>query len=270
MAEFVSLDWMFAYLALGAVVGFVAGLLGVGGGGIMVPVLTAMFIAQGIAIDQVVHLALGTSMACIVFTSVASLRAHQKKQAIIWPVASRMSIGVVVGTFAATFLAAQLNSSYLAIFFAVFMSFVAYRAFFKAGNTEEQHLPSTQHMVLSGTGIGVISALVSIGGGSLTVPYLTAKGINIKKAIGTSSAVGLPIAIAGTLGYLLNGWQVEYQQAYVYGFVYLPAVLIIALVSFFTAPLGAKLAHALPVPVLKKVFAILLALLSVKMLHSVL
>lgn len=269
MAEILSIDWLLAYVLLGAIVGFVAGLLGVGGGGIMVPVLTAMFIKQGVAVGQVVHLALGTSMACIVFTSIASLRAHQKKGAIIWRVANRMSIGVVVGTFAATFIAAQLNSSYLAIFFAVFMSFVAYRAFFKGGGEQEQSLPSTQHMVLSGSGIGAISALVSIGGGSLTVPYLSAKGVNIKKAIGTSSAVGLPIAIAGTLGYLLNGWQVEYTQPYVYGFVYLPAVVCIAIVSFFTAPIGAKVAHALPVATLKKIFAVLLALLSVKMLYSV-
>lgn len=265
-----TLEWIAIYLALGAVVGFVAGLLGVGGGGIMVPALTSIFIAQGVSKDQVVHLALGTSMACIVFTSIASLKAHQRNQAVLWPIVSRMAVGVLFGTFLATFVAAQLNSTYLAIFFSAFMGYVAFQAFFKNSNSSDAKPLTTTHMVASGTGIGAISALVSIGGGSLTVPYLTAKNIDIKKAIGTSAAVGLPISIAGTIGYLLNGWQVEYHREWVFGFVYLPAVLCIATVSFFTAPLGAKLAHSLPVATLKKLFAILLAALSIKMLMSVL
>lgn len=264
-----TLEWIAIYLALGGVVGFVAGLLGVGGGGIMVPVLTSIFIAQGIAKDQVVHLALGTSMASIVFTSIASLKAHQRNSAVIWPIVSRMAIGVLLGTFLATFVAAKLNSTYLAVFFSVFMGYVAFQAFFKKSVTVETKALSTPQMVASGTGIGAISALVSIGGGSLTVPYLTAKNIDIKKAIGTSAAVGLPISIAGTVGYLLNGWNVEYHRDWVFGFVYLPAVFCIALVSFMTAPLGAKLAHSLPVATLKKLFALLLAALSIKMLLSV-
>lgn len=265
-----TLEWIVVYVSLGAIVGFVAGLLGVGGGGIMVPALTSIFIAQGVAIEQVVHLALGTSMACIVFTSIASLKAHQRNQAIIWPVVSRMAVGVIFGTFLATFVAAKVNSTFLALFFSVFMGYVAYQAFFKKANAARDGDLTTQHMVASGTGIGAISALVSIGGGSLTVPYLTANNINIKKAIGTSAAVGLPISIAGTLGYLLNGWSVEYGKEWVFGFVYLPAVAFIAMASFFTAPLGAKLAHSLPVGTLKKLFALLLAALSVKMLFSVL
>lgn len=264
-----TLEWIAIFALLGVVVGFVAGLLGVGGGGIMVPALTAIFLAQGVDVEKVVHLALGTSMACIVFTSIASLMAHQRNQAILWPIAKRIAIGVIVGTFLATFLAAKLNSQYLAIFFSVFMSYVAITTFLKKPTEKNKQPISDQHLMFSGTGIGAISALVSIGGGSLTVPYLTANNIDIKKAIGTSAAVGLPIAVSGTLGYLINGWSNEYQQPWVYGFVYLPAVIIIAMTSFFTAPLGAKLAHSLPVSTLKKIFAVLLMLLSLKMLFSV-
>ncbi|MFD2165379.1 sulfite exporter TauE/SafE family protein [Thalassotalea euphylliae] len=262
-------EWLLAFSILGVVVGFVAGLLGVGGGGIMVPALTVMLLAQGIDTESVVHLALGTSMACIVFTSIASLRAHRKAGAIVWPVVSKMSGGVILGTFLATFLAAQLNSLYLAMFFSAFMGFTAWQMFFKkTANAEETEI-STLQLLSVGTGIGAISALVSIGGGSLTVPYLTRKGIDIKKAIGTSAAMGLPISVAGTLGYLVNGWSKSYGEHLTLGFVFLPAVACIAVTSFFTAPIGAKVAHALPVAVLKKVFALLLVALSIKMLTSV-
>lgn len=263
------LEWLLVFAALGALVGFVAGLLGVGGGGIMVPALTSIFLMQGVNTTQVVHLALGTSMACIVFTSIASLRAHHKNSAIIWPIVSRMSAGVIVGTFLATFVAALISSLYLAIFFSVFMGFVAYQAYFKKPNNDISQPPSSLNLVVSGSGIGAVSALVSIGGGSLTVPYLTAKNIDIRKAIGTSAAIGLPISLAGTAGYLLHGINVNYGIDWVYGFIYLPAVIIIATVSFFTAPLGAKLAHSLPITLLKKFFALLLAILSIKMLVSV-
>ena len=124
-------------------------------------------------------------------------------------------------------------------------------------------------MFFAGNGIGAISALVSIGGGSLTVPYLTWQNIKLKKAIGTSAAIGLPIALAGTVGYIINGWGENNEISYTLGFVYLPAVLLISLLSFFTAPIGAQLAHTLPVSMLKKVFAGLLIVLSLKMLFSI-
>lgn len=264
-----TVEWLLIFTLLGCVVGFAAGLLGVGGGGIMVPILTSIFLSQGVETEQVVHLALGTSMACIIFTSIASLRAHQNNQAVLWPIVHKMALGVIVGTFLATFVATFLNSTYLAIFFAAFMGYVAFGMFNKKSTKGEVSTLTTSNLVVSGTGIGAISALVSIGGGSLTVPYLSSKNINVKKAIGTSAAVGLPISVAGTLGYLVNGWNVEYGQEWILGFVYLPAVAIIAVTSFFTAPLGAKLAHSLPVATLKKLFALLLVALAVKMLLSV-
>lgn len=264
-----TIEWILAFLLLGSVVGFVAGLLGVGGGGIMVPLLTLIFLHQGIALDSVIHLALGTSMAAIIFTSISSLRAHQSHGAINWNIVKLMSFGVILGTFIGTFFASNLSSLYLAIFFTLFMAYVAIKLLIKKQIHTENSQISKKNLFFSASGIGAISALVSIGGGSLTVPYLVSKGINVKKAIGISAAIGLPISVTGTLGYLINGWNTNLGYDYTVGFIYLPAVFLISITSIFTAPYGAKLAQKLPVDVLKKVFALLLILLSVKMLFSI-
>lgn len=266
----IEIQWIISFLFLGSVVGFVAGLLGVGGGGIMVPMLTIIFLKQGVHVDNVMHLALGTSMASIIVTSFSSMRAHKKHDAINWKIVKLMSTGVIIGTFAATFLASHLSSLYLAIFFTVFMGYVALNMLFKKQNNGEIKEIKNSNLLISSTGIGAISALVSIGGGSLTVPYLTSKNIDIKKAIGTSAAIGLPISIAGTLGYLINGWNNDVTYNHSLGFIYLPAVFLIAITSFVTAPFGAKLAQHLPVKILKKIFALLLVSLSLKMLLTVL
>ncbi len=264
-----GLEWIAWLLLLGAVVGFMAGLLGIGGGGIMVPVLTTIFLLQGVPVETVVHLALGTSMASIIMTSLSSLRAHHAKGAVLWTVVARMSPGVLLGTFAATFLAVHLNSLYLAIFFSCFMAYVAVQMFINKKPKPERELMGIGGLFLAGSGIGAISALVSIGGGSLTVPYLSWQNVDIRKSIATSAAVGLPISLAGTLGYLVNGWSNTSSEDYIFGFVSLIPVVIISIMSFVTAPIGAGLAHKLPIPVLKKVFALLLISLSLKMLTSI-
>ena len=265
-----EIEWILSFLFLGSFVGFMAGLLGIGGGGIMVPVLTSIFIFHGIAADNVVHLALGTSMASMIITSFSSFRSHNSKNAVIWIAVKGMVYGIILGTFLATFLASSLSSFYLAIFFAIFMAFVSSQMFFNRKPKPCRELAGKRGLFIAGSGIGAISALVSIGGGSLTVPYLTWQNIEIKKAIGTSAAIGLPISIAGTVGYLINGWGHSSPDDFIFGFVYLPAVLLISITSFITAPYGAKLAHKLPVSILKKIFAILLIILSIKMLVSVL
>ena len=265
----IEIEWILSFLLLGSVVGFIAGLLGVGGGGFMVPVLTVIFLQQGIHIDNVMHLALGTSMASIIVTSFSSLRAHQRHGAIHWKIVKLMSLGVIIGTFISTFLASHLSSLNLAIFFTIFMAYTAVKILVnKQANTANKHISNT-NLLISSTGIGAISALVSIGGGSLTVPYLVSKNINLKKAIGTSAAIGLPLSIAGTLGYLINGLDNNIPLDYSFGFIYLPAVFFISITSFITAPYGVKLAQYLPVKILKKVFAFLLILLSLKMLLSI-
>jgi len=264
-----EIEWLLSFLLLGTFVGFMAGLLGIGGGGIMVPVLTSIFLQQGVPVENVIHLALGTSMASIIVTSISSLRAHNAKGGVIWMVVKRMSAGIVLGALLATFLATSLSTVYLAIFFALFMAYVSTQMFLNRKPKPSRELVGNAGLFAAGSGIGAISALVSIGGGTLTVPYLTWQNIDIKKAIGTSAAIGLPLSIAGTLGYLINGWTNSSPQGLTLGYVYLPAVLLISTTSFFTAPYGAKLAHKLPVPILKKTFSILLIILSIKMLISV-
>lgn len=261
---------MLILLALGAAVGFFAGLFGVGGGGIMVPILTALFVARGLPADQVVHVALGTSMAAIVMTSFSSLRAHHARGAVLWPVVRYITPGILLGTFAATFLATYLSSRHLAIFFACFMTYVSLQMVLNAKPKPHRELPGAVGLASVGAVIGAVSALVAIGGGSLSVPYLAWCNVNIRNAIATSAAIGLPIALAGTLGYLLNGWGQTGLPDYTLGYIYWPAVVAISAVSYFTTPFGAHLAHSLPVPTLKKGFALLLVLLSLKMLHSVL
>ncbi|WP_299195631.1 sulfite exporter TauE/SafE family protein [uncultured Amphritea sp.] len=258
-----------AFILLGTVVGFLAGLLGIGGGLVMVPVLTSLFIWQGIPQDQVVHLALGTSMASIIITSISSMRAHNKKGGVLWSVVRMIAPGIVVGAFLATFLASVLSSATLGIFFACFLMYASVQMFLNIKPKPSRNLPGTPALFAAGSVIGSISALVSIGGGTLTVPYLSWHNIDVKKAIGTSAAIGLPISIAGSIGYLLNGLSADLQIDYVVGFIYLPGVILISMMSFFTAPVGAHVAHRLPVPVLKKVFAVLLLGLAIKMIISV-
>lgn len=262
--------FLLAFAALGAVVGFVAGLLGVGGGGIAVPVLTALFLAMGRG--DAVHLALGTSMAAMIVTSFSSMRSHRAHGNVRGSLVAVMAPAVILGTFAATFVAARAPARALAVFFAGFMAFVAWRMFRAArSDAPARALLPRPLLFAGGAGIGAVSALVSIGGGSLTVPFLGWQGVDIRKAIGTSAAIGFPIAIAGTLGYVLNGLgRVESGTGGVIGFVHVPAAVLIASTSFFLVPVGARMANRIPVVPLKRIFACVLMLLALKMLHSVL
>jgi len=260
--------WLLGYLALGAVAGFFAGLLGVGGGAIMVPVLALMFAAQGFPQEHLMHLALGTSMATIIFTSISSLRAHHAHGAVIWPIVRAIAPGIVVGTLAGANVAAAVPTRPLAIFFTVFIGYVAVQMILNVKPKPSRNLPGAAGMFGVGAGIGGISALAAIGGGSLSVPFMTWCNIKVHQAIGTSAAIGFPIAVAGTIGYMIGGHGASGLPAGSFGFIYLPALAATVVASFMTAPLGAKVAHSLPVPVIKKVFAGVLILLSAKMLHG--
>lgn len=260
--------WWLAYPVLGAVVGFFAGLLGVGGGGIMVPMLTTLFVAQGFPYEQVVHLSLGTSMAGIVLTSISSLRAHQQHGAVRWDIVRIITPGILLGTFGGTFVASRIDTAPLAIFFSAFMAYVSMQMLINIKPKPSRDIPGPAGLSLAGAGIGGISALVAIGGGSLSVPFMTWCNVKMQHAIGTSAAIGLPIAVAGTVGYMVNGWGAEGVPAHTLGYIYLPALVLVSVVSMAMAPVGASLAHRLPVPVLKKIFAGVLIALSLKMLHS--
>ncbi len=265
----IEFEWILAYIALGSAVGFLAGLFGIGGGGIMVPVLTTFFVIQGFPADHIVHLALATSMAAIMFTSLASLRAHHQHGGVLWPVVLRISPGIILGTFSVAFIAAYIPSQPLAIFFVLFMLYVSFRMFKNFKPQPSRKLPGTLGLSAAGAGIGGISALVAIGGGSLTVPFLNWCNVKIQNAIGTSAAVGFPISVAGSLGYITGGLSVDTLPEFTLGFIYIPAVIAITIVSTVTAPLGAKLAHKLPVDALKKLFAVLLLMLCANMLYTV-
>ncbi|MFT6986917.1 MAG: putative membrane protein YfcA [Psychromonas sp.] len=263
-----GLESILLFIALGSFVGVAAGLLGIGGGGIIVPALTTIFLMQGMPQTEVVHMALGTSMATIIVTSFASLSAHHKRNGVIWDVVKMMTPGILIGTFLGTFLASMLSSFYLAIFFSLFMAYVSVQMFLNKKPTPSRQLLASWGQFSAGSFIGAISAMVSIGGGSLSVPYLVWQNVDIKKAIGTSAAIGFPIAISGTLGYIINGWDNTNIDNLTFGFISLPAFFIIAFCSYFTVPLGVKLTHILPIKITKRIFAFLLISLSIKMLSS--
>jgi len=263
-------EWLLGYLLLGAVAGFFAGLLGVGGGAIMVPVLALMFSAQGFPEEHLMHLALGTSMAAIVFTSISSLRAHHQHGAVIWSIVRAMAPGIVIGTVLAAQVAARVPTRPLAMFFAAFISYVAVQMILNVKPKPSRQLPNTWGMFGVGGAIGGISALVAIGGGSLSVPFMTWCNVKMHNAIGTSAALGLPIALAGTVGYMVSGYGATSLPGGSLGFIYLPALAATVVTSMLVAPLGAKVAHNLPVATIKKVFAGVLVLLLAKMLHGLL
>jgi uncharacterized membrane protein YfcA len=259
--------WWLAYIALGLFSGLFAGMLGIGGGLLMVPTLTMMFAAQaGFPATEVLHLALGTSMAAILFTSLASLRAHHEHQAVLWKVVVQITPGILAGTLIGTMFAGSVPSRPLALFFMVFVCMVAAQMILDLKPKASRELPGALGVFGVGTGIGALSALVAIGGGSLTVPFLTWCNVRVQHAIGTSAAVGFPIAIGGSLGYIFNGWEHPGLPPWSVGYVYLPALLWLVPSSMLIAPLGARLAHRLPVATLKRLFAAILVLLAAKMM----
>ncbi|MFT3734623.1 MAG: sulfite exporter TauE/SafE family protein [Rhodocyclaceae bacterium] len=262
--------WLVAYIALGLVSGFLAGLLGIGGGLIIVAVLTFAFDAQGMPHAIVLPLALGTSMATIIFTSISSFRTHQSHGAVRWDLVRDITPGVIVGTLAGTMLAARASTAALTLFFGCFVLVIAAQMAFGLKPNPSRELPGMTGRLIGGGIIGAVSALVAIGGGSLTVPWLSWCNVRVQHAIGTSAAMGLPIALSGTAGYLWNGWSQPGLPAGAVGYVYLPALLCLLASSMLTAPSGARLAHRLPVSTLKRAFALLLVLLAIKMFWRIL
>ena len=256
--------WWIAYIGLGIFAGFLAGLLGIGGGGVMVPILVMIFTAQEFPVDQIMHLALGTSMAAIVFTAISSVWAHHRHGAVRWDVVHRMTPGVLIGTAVGTGVATRISGPSLAIFFAIFFTGVSWQMLTNRKPSPHRELPGIGGQSAVGSLIGFISCLVAIGGGTLTVPFLAWCNVKVQNAIATSAAVGFPIAVGGAIGYIMNGWGVS-ELPYTVGFVYLPAVLGIVFASMPMAPLGAKAAHRLPVLTLKRIFAVILMVLAVKM-----
>lgn len=260
------MEYYLFYALLGSVAGFVAGLLGVGGGLIIVPVLVFAFRAQGFPDSVLVHLAIGTSLASIIVTSISSMRAHHGHGAVQWNVFRRLTPGIVAGSLAGAAIADMLPSHALRTIFGVFELLVAAQMGWQASPRPHRRLPSGAGLHAAGAVIGTVSSVVGIGGGTLTVPFLVWCNVGMRQAVATSSACGLPIAVAGAAGFVLTGWNELQLPAGSTGYVYWPALAGIAVISLLFAPIGAKLTHTLPVATLRRVFAVFLAALGVRML----
>jgi uncharacterized membrane protein YfcA len=260
------MELIILYLGLGVFAGLVAGLFGVGGGLVIVPALTFLFQSYGIADSSYVHLAIGTSLATIVVTSLSSMRAHHRHGAVQWDVFRQLTPGIVVGALVGAVVANFLPTATLRIVFAVFELAVAVQIGFNLMASPHRRLPAPKAMGAVGAGVGLVSSVVGIGGGTMTVPFLVWCNVSIRKAVATSSACGLPISIAGATGFVFTGWGEPTLPPGSTGYLYWPAFAGIAAASVVFAPLGARLAHTLPVAVLQRVFAVFLAILGLRML----
>ena len=246
------------YLLLGAAAGVLAGLFGVGGGIIIVPVLVLSFTAQGIDPAVLTHLAVGTSLATIVFTSINSVLEHQRKGAVLWPVFAWMTLGILLGAGLGSLTAAAIQGPLLQKIIGVFAIVIAIQMGLELKPKAGRAVPGKLGLTAAGGVIGWASAIFGIGGGSLTVPFLVWRSVPMQQAVATSSACGLPIALAGAASFMIIGWHNPDLPAHSLGFVYLPALLGIALTSMFFARFGARLAHKLSPRLLKRLFAALL------------
>ncbi|EZQ01367.1 sulfite exporter TauE/SafE family protein [Acinetobacter sp. Ver3] len=255
---------LITFLIIGAFAGFAAGLFGVGGGTIIVPLLFIVFTQMGYDPDVIMHLALGTSLATIVVTSISSLMAHHKNGAVLWPVFKNLAPPMAIGCFAGAGIAGLLPGLHLQIMVGLFLIWVAYTMFTGANKAvnSTMALPSSSQQVAAGSVIGIASALFGIGGGSLTVPYLNRYGVVMQKSVGTSAACGLPIALAGAIGFMVFGMTAEINVPNTIGYVHIYAFVGISVMSFITAKFGAKTAHALSPAMLKKCFAVLLVIIG--------
>ena len=254
------------YLLLGAVAGTLAGLLGIGGGLIVVPVLAFTFEAQGFDAAIIMHLALGTSLATIVVTSLSSIRTHHRHGAVLWPVMRQLSGGIMVGALCGAFVADQLASVWLQKIFAIFTLLVAMQMALGLRPQGMGALPGRVGLAGVGSVIGVVSSVVGIGGGTMTTPFLLWCHTATRHAIATSAACGLPIAVAGAFGYWLAGMGADGLPAWSSGYLYWPAFLGVVASSVLCASFGARMTHVLPVNLLKKGFALLLFVIGCRLI----
>jgi uncharacterized membrane protein YfcA len=260
--------WWLAYLALGLVVGFFAGMLGIGGGVIIVPLLVFLFAAQHFQPERVLHLALGTSLASIVFTNLSSVRAHHLRGGVRWDIVRAATPAIIAGTLVGTAFADRMSSRYLAIIFTVFVFFSSLQMWVDSKPVATRTLPGRFGLSTAGFAVGALCSLVGVGGGILVIPLMTICNVPMINAIGTSAAIGLPISIGGALGYIITGLGQTGLPPLSLGYVYIPALVALVAASFVTVPLGAHVAHRTRVIVLRRIFAVVLFMLATRMLLS--
>lgn len=259
-------DWWWAYLLIGALIGFFAGMLGIGGGFAVVPVLALIFAAKGFPADYILHVAIATCMASIIFTSAASVISHHRRGAVHWEVVRGMTPGIIAGALGGALLVGQVNVKLLAILFTAFAYFAATSMLISRKPVPSGKLPGGAGLSMAGVIIGGLSSLAAIAGASLTVPFLVKRNVGAHQAIASAAAVGWPLAVAGTAGYIIAGLSRSGLPQYTLGFVYLPALLFLVIGSMATAPLGVHVAHRTSGAMLRKIFAVLLYILATRML----
>ncbi|MDL2210633.1 sulfite exporter TauE/SafE family protein [Desulfovibrio sp. OttesenSCG-928-O18] len=257
------------YLVLGVFVGILAGLLGIGGGVILVPILDFTLPFENINATVIHHMALATSMASIMFTSLSSTRSHNKRGTVRWDIVKAMAPGLLIGTLAGTFVVSGIPTKPLKIIFAVFLTYTSIQMIMDLKPKASFHLPGKIGLLLAGLAIGTVSSFVGIGGGALIIPFLVMCNVPMINVIGASAAMGFPIAIAGTAGFIINGWGNQLLPDYSLGFIYLPALIGLVAASMLCAPLGVKLSHSLPVKTLKRCFGVILFAMAARMIYSI-
>jgi len=254
-------------LALGALVGFLAGLLGIGGGMMLVPSMTYLVSARGVEPGLAVKMAIATSMATIMFTSIASLRAHHRHGAVRWDLLKTLAPGIIAGGLAAgAGLFALLEGQALAVLFAVFIGWSALQMLRGRQPKPGRQLPGPAGQFVVGSGIGLVSGLLGAGGAFMSVPFMVRCNVPLRAAVGTSAAIGLPIALASTTGVVFSGWSLAPALPGAFGYLWLPALAVVSLASMLLAPLGARVAHRTDVNRLRQLFALLLLALAGYML----
>lgn len=262
------MQWWLTYPAIGLAVGFFAGLLGIGGGIIIVSSLAIMFAAGGVAPQFVMHLAIGTSLAAIILGSWSSFRAHHRHGAVDWPLVRAMVPGLLAGVLAGALVARFLPNGFLKYWFLGFMLFMTFQMVSGLRPRASRDLPGRAGLTAMGAFIGACSSLFGGGAAAVGVPFLTWCNVGTHRAIGTVAAMGFPVAIAGTLGYVASGWTAQGLPPWSVGFVYLPAFAGISATSVLLAPVGARLAHRLRGPTLRRIFAAFLLVMAVKLALS--
>lgn len=260
------MEWWLGYAAVGAAVGFFAGLLGIGGGTIIVPLLVMLFEAKGLPREQILHLAVGSGMATILLTSVSSVRAHAARGALRWDLIKSMTPGILVGGFAGSAVAGAIPTRLFAVLFCVVVYIASANMLLDRTPKPTRAAPGAAGMFLAGFLISAASAFAAIGGAFMTVPFMLYCNVPLLQAIGCAAAIGFPIALAGTAGFVASGLAHGGLPAWSIGYVYLPAVAGIAVTSVLLAPAGAALAHRIKTRTLKRIFAALLFTMATKML----
>jgi uncharacterized membrane protein YfcA len=260
------MTWWLGYLAVGAVAGFFAGMFGIGGGAIIVPLLLVLFEAQEMPKSHILHLAVGTGMATILFTSVASMRAHAARGAVRWDIAARMTPGVLAGGVLGSWMTGCISARAFAALFALVILVAGTNLLLDIRPKASRQPPGLAGMTLAGFAISALSALAAVGGAFLTVPFMLWCNVPLLTAIGTAAAIGLPIAVSGTIGFVAAGLRESLLPPYSVGFVFLPALAGIVVGSMLTAPLGAATAHRLPAKWMKRICALLFYAIATRML----